>query len=817
MKSMQDLESTVGGWSPRPAQTYASGQVVTIFAGNNAPVSYNLANYGKSIVTFGREPGNDIVIPSTLVSRQHGRFTFSGGKWYIEDAGSTNGIIYNYQKIRGKEICDGDFLRVDDMNQTVATGVLMIVSASDTANKWCTKQIIGAGNITIGRDPNCGIVLPHVSVSKCHAVIVNEGGRFFIIDNNSTNGVVVNDRRIFGKVMLNEKDIITITNSKLIFTSVAISYCTYKSGISVDASNVVIERKAGRKKFITCNHVSVNIKPGELVAVIGGSGAGKSTVLNAMSGYLKPASGNVYINGVDLYQNFDSLKKLVGYVPQQDIVYDNLTLHDMLAYTAKLRLPGDVSEAEREACISKAIEIVELTEKKNAFIKALSGGQKKRASIAVELLSDPNLLFLDEPSSGLDPGTERSLMMSLRKMADNGKTVILVTHSTLQLKLCDKILFMGKGGNLTFFGNYTDALKFFGVDDIVDIYNLITEDAPSWARKYESTTGPRGVNQQAAEPLQKKGKIPRMKQLAVLSGRYAKLIFNDRARLFLLLIQAPILALLISFVADDTAFIQFEMTQNLLFALSCCAFWIGMLNAIQEICKETTILRREYMTGLSLTSYIASKILILSIFSLVQSMLVTGVFVGIISATKGAEFAVTEIACMLLTTFLSTVAATGMGLCVSAIFSNPDRAMTVAPILLMPQILFSGIIFVPEGVTELLSKLTVCRWTLGGYGSGFELTNYRISKSTEDTYKQLDKLTEVHNEALSKAYGPQAIQFSPQERGNALNYPDHIEEIMGSDDYTMTFIISILALIAFAVAFIVLSRIIIGIKSKKEG
>ena len=194
-----------------------------------------------------------------------------------------------------------------------------------------------------------------------------------------------------------------------------------------------------------------------------------------MCGYLQPTQGEVYINGVNLYQNFDSLKKLIGYVPQSDIVYDNLTLHDMLLYTAKLRLPKDTTPTEREAAITRAIDMVELPEKRDSLIKSLSGGQRKRASIAVELLSDPNLLFLDEPASGLDPGTERNLMQSLRKMADGGKTVILVTHSTLQLKMCDKIVFMGKGGNLCFFGSYAEALTFFGVSDIVDVYNMITE------------------------------------------------------------------------------------------------------------------------------------------------------------------------------------------------------------------------------------------------------------------------------------------------------------------------------------------------------
>ena len=448
---MQDFEKTTY-FKDTGNQTVSS--TVTIFDGNTAPRTIRLDEFGKSFVYFGRDPKNDIVLDSHLVSMEHGRFVFNGTSWVMEDKaaykdrGSTNGLIYNNASIISRPISDGDFIRIDDMVETVFEGVLFVFSTADSANKWNTVPLGQKQELVIGREEHCDITLPHVSVSKYHAKIIHESNGWYIVDNGSTNGVIVNNRRIQGKEKLHEKDVIAITNSKLIFTSAMLSYCCYKNGISVDATDIVIRRGKGKKSFVTSNHVNINIKPGELIAIIGGSGAGKSTILNCMCGYLKPTQGEVFINGVDLYHNFDALKKLVGYVPQSDIVYDNLTLHDMLLYTAKLRLPKDTTPAEREAAITRAIDMVELPEKRDSLIKSLSGGQRKRASIAVELLSDPNLLFLDEPASGLDPGTERNLMQSLRTMADNGKTVILVTHSTLQLKMCDKIVFMGKGGNL---------------------------------------------------------------------------------------------------------------------------------------------------------------------------------------------------------------------------------------------------------------------------------------------------------------------------------------------------------------------------------
>ena len=715
---MQDLNKTTRFVNPIAT---GGGQVVTIFDAANAPYTVSLSSKGKSVITFGREADNDIVLSSPLVSRHHGSFVLQGGVWSILDKNSTNGLIYNNASIHRKDINEGDFIRIDDGIETITTGVLFVFSSADSNSKWSTLPIGGLSLITVGRDPSCTITLPHVSVSKVHAKIFFEAGNYYIIDNGSTNGVIINGNRISGKVRLHEKDIISITNSKLIFTSSAISYCFYRSGISVDANSVVIKRGKGRKSFITCNHVSLGIKPGELVAVIGGSGAGKSTVLNSMCGYLPPSDGEVYINGVNLYQNFDSLKKLIGYVPQSDIVYDNLTLYDMLNYTAKLRLPADITAQEREQAISRAIATVELGEKRNSYIKALSGGQRKRASIAVELLSDPNLLFLDEPASGLDPGTERNLMMSLREMADGGKTVILVTHSTLQLKLCDKIVFMGKGGNLCFYGSLDDALKFFGVDDVVDVYNMITDNAPYWRDKFLQTQEPVG-KRRASGTVSSGSKMSIMKQLAVLCMRYLKLIINDRQRLLLLLLQAPLLATVISFVANDQQFEQYEMTKSLLFALACSACWIGMFDAIQEVCKERTILKREYMTGLSIGVYISSKLLVLGFLCLVQSLLVTGVFASLVGLPdEGIIFQ--PFVELLLTTFVTALSSAAMGLLVSSLCKNADRAMTFAPLLLMPQILFSGIIFKLDGATEVISWFAVCRWSMENYGTTANLND----------------------------------------------------------------------------------------------
>ena len=235
------------------AANQTASSLVTIFDGDAAPRTIQLNTFGKNFVYFGRGAQNDIVLTSHLVSGEHGRFVYKGDSWVMEDKAaykdmpSTNGLIYNNASIISRSISDGDFIRIDDGVETVAEGVLFVFSSADSENKWHTVPLSGKRELTIGREKTCSIVLPHISVSKCHAKIVQETTGWYIVDSGSTNGVIVNNKRVAGKARLHEKDVIAITNSKLIFTSAAISYCCYKSGISVDAADIVIKRGKGKK------------------------------------------------------------------------------------------------------------------------------------------------------------------------------------------------------------------------------------------------------------------------------------------------------------------------------------------------------------------------------------------------------------------------------------------------------------------------------------------------------------------------------------------------------------------------------------------
>ena len=298
------------------------------------------------------------------------------------------------------------------------------------------------------------------------------------------------------------------------------------------------------------------------------------------------------VDGIDLYQNYDYLKTAIGYVPQQDIVYDNLTLFDMLLYASELRMPPDCTPEEREARVREVIDLLELSAETNNYIGRLSGGQKKRASIAVELLADPRLLFLDEPTSGLDPGIERDLMHKLATMADGGRTIILVTHTTLNLHLCSQVVFLGPGGKLCFAGPPNEALSFFGVDDFVPIYDMISSNAEYWEAAFA-----KGFSREVLDVADGENQIaPNKKQsfarqFSTLSRRYTRLLINDKQRLLLLLAQAPALAALICLVAGNDCFVVCENTKSCLFALSCAAFWVGILNSTRRFAKSALFLR----------------------------------------------------------------------------------------------------------------------------------------------------------------------------------------------------------------------------------
>ncbi len=707
------------------AANQEKGHYLVIVSNSDSIREIELSSLGKQRITIGRDADNDIRIAEDFVSGHHGKFKFIDGRLYYADLGSTNGTemedAAGQKFLRGNKqyypIQEGTRIRVNYTSGDVTKSVLMLYASYHETGEW-KRFPIEMPEIKIGRSPDNEIVLTNPSVSRLHAVISQKGSGYQIDDQGSMNGVLLNGMSV-SSMGLTDKDIIQICNSVLIFTTSAIFYKNTMEGVSLSIRNInKFVGKSSQKKQILTN-VNCEIGSNEFVAIIGGSGAGKSTLMNAISGFDREIEGTIFCSGIDLRKNFSSLKNMIGYVPQQDIIYENLTLRRMLYYTAKMKMPADTTPDEIQKRINQVLAMVELSEHQDTYIRKLSGGQKKRASIAVELLADPSLFFLDEPTSGLDPGTEKKLMQTLYKLSKSqGKTIIMVTHTTQNLHLCDKVIFMGPGGRLCFCGTTEQAKMFFDTPDLVDIYNMIAENPAMWAEQFANCNDEIGdENAKSGAPIEDKKRVNVFRQMGILTARYAELIWNDKPRMILLFMQPILIALLITVVASEDVFDLYGDTKSILFALSCAGIWIGLFNSIQEICKERVILKREYMANLKLTAYVISKYLIQIVIGLIQAILLTVPFMMMVGKPEEGLIMDNPEMEMLLLMWLTILASMSMGLVVSGMVKTGDKAMTIAPFLLIIQLLFSGILFKLEGLGSKIAYFTVSKWSVEGLGS----------------------------------------------------------------------------------------------------
>lgn len=706
------------GPAPVPGRTVPANSLTFTFIEAGKECGSGVVSTAKPEMRFGRETDNDLVVSSPTVSAHHGRILLRDGQCYVQDLGSTNGLFLNGQRQSEFRVAVGDVVTIGVPRRGERRCVMVV---GESGKSWTTHSLAGKGQLNIGRGEQNDITIKNPTVSMVHCQLMrDQRGDWHIRDAHSSNGTQVNGVYLTNETTLTSGSLVRLGNAILVFLDDSLIVMEQRRGVDVVAHGLVRYRKNGKTTRITTDHVSLHIKRGEFVAIVGGSGCGKSTLLNELNGSEPADEGYVLLDGADLYGDYEMLKTSIGYVPQQDIVYDNLTLVDMLDSAAKLRMQPDSTADDRRARVDEVIKLLELDHVRENFIGRLSGGQKKRASIAVELLADPRLLFLDEPTSGLDPGIERKLMKSLAEMAHDGRTIILVTHTTLNLHLCDQVVFLGAGGKLCFAGRPSDALTFFGVQDFVDVYTKIAgpKDALTWEGRFAKW---RAQNDSGEGQAARSGALPTrrtpspLRQFGTLAGRYAHLLLNDHSRMALLLLQAPLLSLLICLVAGDGCFELFEKTKSCLFALSCAAFWVGILDAIQEICKERDIFKREYEGGEHISSYVASKVAVLGLLCLLQSLMLVAVFCVVIGVPPEPIFSgVVE---FFVSVFLTTFSAMCLGLLVSAIFKNPDRAIAMAPLLIMPQILFSGLVFELSGVTESISYAVNCRWAMEALGT----------------------------------------------------------------------------------------------------
>lgn len=730
--------------SKKKLRDISNSEPVLIVAGSQGNVErFRLASFGKEYFTIGRDRHeSDIVIPDSMVSGLQGYLVKKNGRFYYRDMNSRNG---SYMESAGKreflhnsdafaEISEGSMIRIGSLNDPQKS--VLIIFTYMEADEAIKKHDVTDRPVKIGRSSECDIVLKHPSISRRHCEIERRGNETVIRDSRSRNGLLVNGCRLEGEKVLRDKDIIQILGYRLIFCGGCVYYRQAVRGIAIRGRNINkwVGGRVSSKQIL--RDVSIDIEGNEFVAIIGGSGAGKSTLMNVINGSDKKFGGQVCYDGVSLETNFQHLKSLVGYVPQDDIIYENLKLRRMLYYTALMRMPEDTDKKEIDERIDSVLDSLDLKEHENTYIRKLSGGQKKRASIAVELLADPKLFFLDEPTSGLDPGTEKDLMIALRDMSvKQDRTIVMVTHTTQNLHLCDKIIFMGNGGRVCFVGSVDAAKAFFETDDLINAYNMIREDPEKWEKRFAGSVGHRGDGDREAGQNDRIGKRIRrtsaLKQYTVITGRYTELILNDSRRLAALLAQPILIGMLLAIVSDRDLFEIYESTKSMMFVLSCSAIWIGVFDSIQEICKERNILKREYMAGLRPGVYILSKMTVQTVMGAIQAVSLVMTFLLLTgSSEKGILWDPFHME-MTVTAWLTTVASAGLGLAISAVVKTGDKAMAAAPFVLIVQLLFSGILFELKGAAEYISYVTVSRWSVEAMGSTARLNDLQLRMQEE--------------------------------------------------------------------------------------
>ena len=503
-----------------------------------------------------------------------------------------------------------------------------------------------------------------------------------------------------------------------------------RGALRLDAESVTLTVK--ERPLLSATTVS--LEPGELVAIIGESGAGKTTLLKSLAGVTTPTSGSITINGEPISTRLTD----IGYVPQDEIVHTRLTVREALTYAARLRLPEDASDAEIDAAVRRVVGELALEERADQRIGSLSGGQRKRTGVATELLGQPGLLFLDEPTTGMDPGLESRMMALFRELADASRAVALVTHATKNLALCDRVIVMGRGGHLTFDGAPSAALAFFGVDDYDGIYTAMEETpASEWRDRHAAAGGAAGSPVVAPAEIADQPRVRRapglLTQTRVLTSRYLTLLLRDRQNLALLVGQAPILGLAGVGLFKAGLFSRPGGSPGdgiqLFFLAVLVATWLGAVDAAREIIKERSVVEREAAIGMRLSAYLVSKVLVLFALVTVQLLLYAGVLFAFRPLHAPAGAWVEVFGLLILTGFV----AVAMGLLISAAVSSEDQAMTFLPLAIIPQLLFAGTIVPVARMAEPAHSLSYAifgQWALAGAGTAVDM-NARMAENQE--------------------------------------------------------------------------------------
>ncbi|GAB7151613.1 FHA domain-containing protein [Mycobacterium riyadhense] len=702
--------------------------------------------------TIGRANEADIRLDNPRVSRNHAALEPTPDGWVLTNR-SSNGMFVAGQRVERLTIRQPITVLLGSATSGEAVELHPAAPGGPKDVKPPEQQVettvarpptavhpIDQLVVTIGRGTDNSVVLNDLLVSRRHARLRRSGNQWELVDNNSANGTYVNGHRI-NRALIGPNDIVGIGHQLLHLSGDRLVEYVDTGDISYEASSLRVVTNKGR---VLLSDVSFALPQRSLLAVVGPSGAGKSTLLGALTGFRPAGSGTVRYDERDLYDNYAELRHRIGFVPQDDILHTPLTVRRALNYAARLRFPQDVSASERKQRIEEVLAELGLSTQADQRIDSLSGGQRKRTSVALELLTKPSLLFLDEPTSGLDPGYEKSVMQTLRSLADDGRSVVVVTHNIAHLNMCDRLLILAPGGRLAYFGPPQQALSYFNCTDFADLFTLLEHDkSTDWTARFNASPlraalaprpalrPPGSAPAPAAKPVAQQSPFA---QFAILCRRYLAVIAADRQySVFLLLL--PLLLSLFAYAVPGEAglslakAIEQKSTQpsQLLVLLIIGGGLMGCAASIREIVKEQAIYRREHGIGLSGGAYLASKLLVLGVLTTAQGLILG--FLGaaflpppdqsVVLPWPRVEVAVAVVAV--------TVVSMMIGLLISAMIGNADRGMPLLVLVVFAELVLCGGMFGVQGriPLEQLAWLSPSRWAFAMGASTVDLNDLR--------------------------------------------------------------------------------------------
>ncbi len=701
---------------------------------------------GSSYV-LGRGESCDILINSAKISRAHLRLTFQNNKWLVTDLDTTNGTFLWGRRIESTIISSTIKLNLGGLDLSELTLIPLSSSTTQTSLKSIDGQATKISRvrkqesepaddltprrvrlqqrIKIGRDSDNDWFIDDINVSRFHAEVVqNSIGGFDLVDLRSTNGTFLNGNQI-KREPLKIGDVIQIGKNSRRFTQDGLQVLEGIDGTPVTTDGVTFEI-VGRKLL---QDISFTLGPRTLTAIIGPSGAGKSTLLGVLTGRTKPTQGSVFIGGINLHSHFQVLSRQIGSVPQSDILHTRLTVRQALTYGAELRLPNDTSRTERDARVTDVMEKLELTERADLRIDKLSGGQRKRASIGLELLTSPQLLVLDEPTSGLDPGLDAHVMETLRTLADDGQTVVLVTHSVDNLNFCDNVILLASGGKVAYAGPSSTVFSKLGKKSWAEVFRfLATPDALLLStQKYKN---PLSTEIHDRHVMEKKQSI--LKQIKTLSSRYLHVITSDRFYLALLTLIPVVIGVISYSVGSKYGFgpgkelasgaTYNPYAQGTILILILGTIFIGLSTGIQEIVKESAIRKREQSVGIRSLTYLLSKVLILGIIVILQTLVFTTIVLfGRQMPAHGVLIDSSRLEINFLSMSLS-ITSMVLGLVVSAFLTSSEQAMPTLVGMTMVQVVLSGALPLDtSGVISQISQIIPSYWITNGFAASVNL------------------------------------------------------------------------------------------------